>query len=121
MKTLTIAVLVLIPATYLGSSLLGERAAAQSQAAAGVLHNFGAPINTEWDEGELSFADDGTMVFTSSREDLGAAPGDPKDLYIATFNSATGTWNTPVNMGPTVNAGPATGVDPLRRGDDREP
>lgn len=27
------------------------------------VHNFGAPINTMWDEGELSFADDGTMVF----------------------------------------------------------
>ena len=26
------------------------------------VHNFGAPINTIWAEGELSFADDGTMV-----------------------------------------------------------
>ena len=26
------------------------------------VHNFGAPINTMWDEGELTFADDGTMV-----------------------------------------------------------
>jgi Tol biopolymer transport system component len=86
-----------------------------------VVHNFGAPINSKWDEGELSFADDGTMVFTSSRQDLGAAPGDPKDLYIATFNTRTGTWNTPVDMGRPVNAPPATDVDPLRKGDDREP
>jgi hypothetical protein len=85
------------------------------------VHNFGAPINTKWDEGELSFADDGTMVLTSSREDLAVAPGDPKDLYIATFNKDTGTWNTPVNMGLPVNAAPATDVDPLRKGDDREP
>ena len=84
-------------------------------------HNFGAPINTLWAEGELSFADDGTMVYCSAREDLGAAPEDPKDLYIATFNAETGSWNTPVNMGPLVNAPPATGADPLRRGDDREP
>lgn len=84
-------------------------------------HNFGAPINTQWVEGELAFADDGTMVFTSSRQDLAVAPGDPRDLYIATFNEETGQWNTPVNMGIPVNAPPATDVDPLRLGDDREP
>ena len=60
------------------------------------VHNFGAPINTKWAEGELSFADDGTMVLTSSREDLAIAPGDPKDLYIATFNGDTGKWNVPL-------------------------
>lgn len=85
------------------------------------VHNFGAPINTLWAEGELSFADDGTMVYCSAREDMAVAPGDPKDLYIATFNAATGSWNTPVNMGLPVNAAPATEVDPLRLGDDREP
>lgn len=84
-------------------------------------HNFGAPINTAWSEGELAFADDGTMVFTSDRQDLAVVPGDPKDIYIATFNEQTGQWNTPVNMGIPVNAAPATDVDPLRRGDDREP
>jgi hypothetical protein len=84
-------------------------------------HNIGAPINTMWSEGELAFADDGTMVFTSSRQDLAVAPGDPKDLYLATFNEETGQWNTPVNMGIPVNAAPATDVDPLRLGDDREP
>lgn len=85
------------------------------------VHNFGAPINTMWAEGELSFAADGTMVYCSAREDMAVAPGDPKDLYIATFNADTGSWNTPVNMGIPVNAAPATDVDPLRRGDDREP
>ena len=52
---------------------------------------------------------------------MDAAPGDPKDLYIATFNQETGSWNEPVNMGEPVNAPPATDVDPLRKGDDREP
>jgi hypothetical protein len=85
------------------------------------VHNFGAPINTLWAEGELSFAADGTMVYCSAREDMAVAPGDPKDLYIATFNAETGSWNEPVNMGIPVNAAPATEVDPLRRGDDREP
>ena len=85
------------------------------------VHNFGAPINTMWAEGELSFADDGTMVYCSARADLAVAPGDPKDLYIATFDQNTGRWNTPVNMGIPVNAAPATDVDPLRLGDDREP
>ena len=74
-----------------------------------------------WAEGELSFADDGTMVYCSAREDMAVAPGDPKDLYIATFNEETGSWNTPVNMGIPINAAPATNVDPLRLGDDREP
>ena len=85
------------------------------------VHNFGEPINTMWAEGELSFADDGTMVYCSAREDMAVAPGDPKDLYIATFDSETGRWNAPVNMGLPVNAAPATDVDPLRLGDDREP
>lgn len=85
------------------------------------VHNFGAPINTLWAEGELSFADDGTMVYCSARQDMAVAEGDPKDLYIATFNPDTGSWNTPVNMGIPVNAAPATAVDPLRLGDDREP
>lgn len=85
------------------------------------VHNFGGPINTMWAEGELSFADDGTMVYCSAREDMAVAPGDPKDLYIATFNAETGSWNTPVNMGIPINAAPATNVDPLRAGDDREP
>lgn len=85
------------------------------------VHNFGAPINTMWAEGELTFAADGTMVYCSAREDMAVAPGDPKDLYIATFNADTGSWNTPVNMGIPINAAPATDADPLRRGDDREP
>jgi hypothetical protein len=74
-----------------------------------------------WDEGELAFADDGTMVYCSSREDMAVALGDPKDLYIATFNAETGKWNPPVNMRIPVNSAPATSIDPLRKGDDREP
>ena len=85
------------------------------------VHNFGAPINTMWAEGELSFAEDGTMVYCSARQDMAVADCDPKDLYIATFNAETGSWNEPVNMGIPVNAAPATDVDPLRKGDDREP
>ena len=96
-------------------------AAAQQSWVERAVHNFGEPINTLWAEGELSFAADGTMVYCSAREDLGAAAGDPKDLYIATFDAETGRWNTPVNMGQPVNSAPATDVDPLRLGDDREP
>ena len=68
------------------------------------VHNFGAPINTMWAEGELSFADDGTMVYCSARQDMAVADGDPKDLYIANFNPESGTWDTPVNMGiPSIS------------------
>jgi Tol biopolymer transport system component len=48
-------------------------------------------------------------------------PGDPKDLYITTFDQKTGKWNMPKNMGMPVNSAPATDIDPLRKGDDREP
>ena len=44
------------------------------------VHNFGAPINTMWAEGELSFAADGTMVYCSARQDMAVAPGDPNCL-----------------------------------------
>jgi len=101
--------------------LLNPAYAAESSWVDLAVHNFGAPINTMWAEGELSFAADGTMVFCSARQDMAVAPGDPKDLYIATFNETTGSWNTPVNMGIPINAAPATDVDPLRLGDDREP
>jgi len=109
-----------VAAILLASDLGASGAAAQNWVELAV-HNFGAPINTMWAEGELSFADDGTMVYCSAREDLAVAPGDPKDLYIATFDQETGRWSTPVNMGIPVNAIPAANVDPLRLGDDREP
>jgi len=107
--------------TILVSGLSSTALAAEASWVELAVNNFGEPINTMWAEGELSFAADGTMVFCSAREDMAVAPGDPKDLYIATFNAETGSWNTPVNMGIPVNAAPATEDDPLRRGDDREP
>ncbi len=100
---------------------LNSALAAETDWVSRAVHNFGAPINTLWAEGELSFAADGTMVYCSARQDMAVAPGDPKDLYIATFDEASGSWNTPVNMGIPINAAPATDVDPLRLGDDREP
>ena len=75
----------------LGLLLLGTLSA-QAQERSWVdlaVHNFGAPINTMWAEGELSFAADGTMVYCSARQDMAVAPGDPKDLYISTFNKET--------------------------------
>lgn len=107
---------------FLAAAVGAISASAQEQSWVDLaVHNFGGPINTMWAEGELSFADDGTMVYCSAREDMAVAPGDPKDLYIATFDAETGSWNTPVNMGIPINAAPATNVDPLRAGDDREP
>ena len=108
-------------AFFISALVLNPAYAAESSWVDLAVHNFGAPINTMWAEGELSFAADGTMVFCSARQDMAVAPGDPKDLYIATFNEVTGSWNTPVNMGIPINAAPATDVDPLRLGDDREP
>jgi hypothetical protein len=116
-----VGVWVLVVATVVAVNGLEVTRAAEQSWAELAVHNFGEPINTMWAEGELSFADDGTMVYCSAREDLAVAPGDPKDLYIATFDPNTGRWATPVNMGLPINAAPATDVDPLRLGDDREP
>ena len=84
------------------------------------VHNMGAPLNTVDDEGEMTYAADGTMVYCSARKDLALTPnGTHKELYIATFNKEKGTWNTPVNMGIPINHLP--GPEPLNKGDDREP
>ena len=120
-KILTIGVHVCATVTIVATSSLNVAWAGEQSWVELAVHNIGEPINTMWTEGELSFAADGTMVYCSAREDLAVAPGDPRDLYIATFNPDTGAWNTPVNMGIPVNAAPATDVDPLRLGDDREP
>jgi hypothetical protein len=80
------------------------------------VHNFGAPVNTMWAEGELSFAADGTMVYCSARQDMAVADGDPKDLYIANFNSETGTWDTPVNMGMPCQSTTSHGCRPAANG-----
>ena len=118
-QTMIQKTLILMTGLLIGS--ISGQALAQDSWVDLAVHNIGEPINTMWAEGELSFAADGTMVFCSAREDMAVAPGDPKDLYIATFNEQTGGWNTPVNMGIPKNPAPATDVDPLRLGDDREP
>ncbi|MCS5581839.1 MAG: hypothetical protein NZ837_15075, partial [Gammaproteobacteria bacterium] len=111
------SILVFFPLSLLSSQIISQERSWVDIA----VHNFGAPINTMWAEGELSFADDGTMVYCSARQDMAVAEGDPKDLYIATFNPESGSWNTPVNMGIPVNQPPHTDINPLRKGDDREP
>ena len=61
-------------------TLVALQANAQSESwVEKAVHNFGAPINTMWAEGELSFAADGTMVYCSARQDMAVADGDPKD------------------------------------------
>ena len=77
-------------------------------------------INTKWAEAEMTFADDGTIVFTSNRPDKALAPGDVFDLYIA-HPTRDGSYTEPMNMGPLINSVPdTTGATP-RDGDDREP
>ena len=81
---------------------------------------FGNPVSTQWNQGESSFADDGTMVFCSARADKALAPNDEFDLYISTPD-VTGRYSEPENMGPVINSVPdTTGATP-RDGDDREP
>ncbi|MBT6059232.1 MAG: hypothetical protein HOG51_14435, partial [Gammaproteobacteria bacterium] len=82
-QTMIQKTLILMTGLLIGS--ISGQALAQDSWVDLAVHNIGEPINTMWAEGELSFAADGTMVFCSAREDMAVAPGDPKDLYIATF------------------------------------
>ncbi len=71
-----VGVWVLMVATVVAVNGLEVTRAAEQSWVELAVHNFGEPINTMWAEGELSFADDGTMVYCSAREDLAVAPGD---------------------------------------------
>jgi len=60
---LVVGLLGLVAAAMLtlgGPRLMSEPVSAVPDWSAQAVLNMGAPINTAWDEGELSFADDGT-------------------------------------------------------------
>jgi len=63
-------------------------------------HNLGAPINTKgWESQPAISADGKTLYFVSNR--TGSIGG--YDIYKSTLK-ADGTWNTPQNLGPTINS-----------------
>jgi len=66
--------------------------------------NLGAPINTQWREGEQAFADDGTMVYTSQRADMSIDGRVQFDMYLSSRDKHTGKYAEPVNMGPLINS-----------------
>lgn len=115
--------MIAIVAAYSGLNIAGadDDNYSSNDPSCNLVKNAGGRINTWYSEGELSFANDGTVVFCTNRQDLALVPGDPKDLYLAKFDKKTGMFSMPVNMGIPVNAAPATNIDPLRKGDDREP
>ena len=62
--------------------------------------NLGSPVNSSGDEvGPSSLASGSTLFFSSNRS--GGYGGD--DLYVATRPTLSDAWDTPVNLGPTVN------------------
>lgn len=61
--------------------------------------NIGSPINSSYDEGDAWISADGNfMVFSSDR------PGGFGDYDLWTSNKVSGVWQTPVNMGATINS-----------------
>lgn len=61
--------------------------------------NVGRPLNTAAWESQPSISADGQSIyFASSR----AGSIGPTDIWMAT-RSASGNWNTPVNLGPVIN------------------
>lgn len=63
------------------------------------LRPFGAPINSEWWEGQPSISSDGQLLFFSSDRKHGEGGS---DIYMMTRNSA-GDWSEPVNL--KINTG----------------
>lgn len=61
--------------------------------------NIGAPINSSYDEWDAWLSADGNfMVFSSNR------PGGIGDNDLWTSKRVSGIWQTPVNMGATINS-----------------
>jgi len=78
--------------------------------------NLGAGINTSFSEAAPAISEDGlTLYFVSNRP--GAPPdafGD-NDLYVARRDSVDLPWDSPVNLGATINTAAADGNPALSR------
>jgi hypothetical protein len=65
------------------------------------VENLGAPVNSEFDDGDPGISPDGkTLVFYSVPNRPGVTGG--SDLFIC-FDNGHGGWTTPVNMGAGFN------------------
>jgi hypothetical protein len=63
--------------------------------------NIGAPVNTQYNEGDVFIAPDGRyLIVVSSNRPDGLGSG---DLYVA-FRKHDGTWTEPRNIGAPVNS-----------------
>ena len=62
--------------------------------------NLGQSVNTPYHDGAMSITADGLMLVFASRRPGGFGRN---DLWMTTRLSARDPWETPVNLGPTVN------------------
>lgn len=77
--------------------------------------NMGATLNSAgWDSQPSISADGNSLYFASSR---GGGVGD-MDIWVSIRNPATGQWNTPQNLGPTINT-PAREMSPFIHADNK--
>ena len=61
---------------------------------------LGKNINTKYWESSATLSPDGkTLYFTSNKKDSRGG----LDIYISGYDTATGTWGPPQNLGPTIN------------------
>lgn len=70
--------------------------------------NLGAPVNTEFGEGDTWVAPDESVLVLSSRRPGGYGMS---DLYVS-FRQDDGTWGAPRNLGPEIN-GPTVDYCPM--------
>ncbi|MFC1763828.1 protein kinase [Planctomycetota bacterium] len=63
--------------------------------------NLGSPINTEYWDGLPSITSDGLTLFLSSNRPGGQGG---QDIWVSKRTSTNDPWETPVNLGPTVNS-----------------
>ncbi len=63
--------------------------------------NFGAPVNTPYDETTPFLARDGRTLYFSSNHtnSIGGL-----DVFVSTFDPAKQTWSEPRNIGPPINS-----------------
>lgn len=67
-----------------------------------------SPINSEFDDqAPVLSKNEKTLYFTSNRP--GGSGGE--DIWVSTRDTRNSTWNTPVNLGPTINT---PGIERLR-------
>jgi len=82
--------------------------------------NLGPPVNSTYDEFDVSLSPDGLLLLFSDHQVREKRPGGygDADLWVSRRSPLRGNWGTPVNLGPVAN-GPYRDVCPRLSEDGR--